>query len=87
MIYTEIISEVSKKLNLSESVINKTYRAYWKAIREYILSLPLRDGLTDEEFQKLRTSINIPSIGKFYVTLDKYQKIKYKFNNLNSNKK
>ena len=36
--------------------------------------------MTDEEFAKLQPNINIPSLGKFFVTLDKYKKEKKKYN-------
>jgi hypothetical protein len=32
--------------------------------------------LTDEEFLALRPNVNIPSIGKLYVTLDRYRRMK-----------
>ena len=48
MTYKEIIAEVAKELNLSETFVNKVYRAYWKAVRNHITSLPLKEDLTDE---------------------------------------
>lgn len=75
----EIVNEVSKNTGLSRDIVDKTYKAYWKAIREHIASLPLKDDLTDEEFLKLKPNINIPSIGKLYVTLDKYKRMKKMF--------
>jgi hypothetical protein len=40
----------------------------------------LKEDLSDEEFLKLRPNVNIPSIGKFYVTLERYRKVKARFN-------
>lgn len=76
MVYDEIITMVAADTGLSERLVDKTYRAYWKAIRHYIAALPMKEDLTDEEFEKLQPNINIPSIGKLHVTLDRYQRVK-----------
>ena len=76
MTYNEIIAEVASNTGLSKNFVNKVYRAYWKAIRDHIIALPLKEDLTDEEFQKLRPNVNIPSLGKFNVTLDRYHRLK-----------
>ena len=79
MIYKEIISQVAEETGLSKHLVDRTYRAYWKAIRSYIKALPLNKELSDEEFLKQKPNINIPSIGKLYVTLDKYQRMKRQY--------
>lgn len=76
MEYKEMLERVSDATGFSKTLINKTYKAYWKAVKEYISSLPLKEDLTDEEFNKLKPNVNIPSIGKLYVTLDRYHKMK-----------
>lgn len=76
MNYTEIVSKVSKELGLPERLVDKTYRAYWRSIKEHITSLPLKDNLSEEEFLKLQPNVNIPSIGKLYVTPDRYRRMK-----------
>lgn len=76
MTYEEIISRVSDSLGLSKKLVDKTYKAYWRAIKEHITSLPLKQDLTEEEFKKLQTNVNIPSIGKLYVTYGVYKKTK-----------
>ena len=76
MTYDEIIAEVSVRLNIPKNIVNKTYRAYWKTIREHIISLPLKEDLTEEEFMELQPNVNIPSIGKLCVTLDRYKRMK-----------
>jgi hypothetical protein len=81
MNYKEIISKVAEDLDLPKTLVDKTYRAYWRAIREYICSLPLKEDLSDEEFLKLRPNVNIPSIGKLYITLDRYRRVKDSYNN------
>lgn len=76
MTYDEIISKVAEELSLPVRLVDRTYRAYWRSIREHITSLPLKEDLTDEEFLKLQPNVNIPSIGKLYVTLDRYKRMK-----------
>lgn len=79
MDYNEIITQVAAELGLPKVLVNRSYRAFWKAIREHITSLPLKEDLTDEEFLKLQPNVNIPSIGKLYVTLDRYHGMKKHF--------
>lgn len=76
MTYDEIIKKVSEENNLPKNLVDKTYRAYWRAIREHITSLPLKEDLSDEEFLKLQPNVNIASIGKLNVTLDRYKRMK-----------
>ena len=75
MIYNKplrtIIKGVSQELNLPEEVVLVAYRSYWEFIRKTIEVLPLKDDITEEDFNKLKTNFNIPSIGKLYVTWDK----------------
>lgn len=86
MTYKEIISEVAKSLGLQEKLVDRTYRAYWRAIREHIVELPLKEDLSEEEFRLLQPNVNIPSIGKLYVTYDRYRRMK-KYNNILTNLK
>lgn len=79
MMYEDACRLVAKGLGLPETLVKKAYRAYWKAVREHIKSLPLKNDLTDEEFSKLKPNVNIPSIGKLYVTLDRYKRMKKNF--------
>ena len=79
MTYEEIISTVSADTGIPSRLVGRIYKAYWKAIREYIKSLPLKEDLTDEEFMQLRPNINLPSLGKLNVTLDRYHGMKKHF--------
>lgn len=79
MTYEEIIAQVAADTNLPKVFVDRTYRAYWKAVRQHITALPLKEDLTDEEFLKLQPNVNIPSIGKLHVTLKRYQGMKEYF--------
>lgn len=83
----EVYKEVADSLGLPKDFVKKVYEGYWRAIREHISSLPLKDDLTDEEFLKLQPNINIPSIGKLYVGLDRYKKIKETYKRLQEESK
>lgn len=80
MNYQDIINQISLQLNIPSNTVEKTYKAYWKFIRNYIENIPLKQDLTEEEFNKYRTNINIPSLGKLYCTYDRMLGVKKRFN-------
>lgn len=84
MTYDEIISIISTKTGLPSRLVDRTYRAYWRVIRNHISSLPLKEDLTEEEFMVLQPNVNIPSIGKLHVTLERYKRMK-KFQEIRNN--
>lgn len=75
----DIYLDVSRTLGISPDVVEKAYKAYWLYIKATIQALPLKECLTEEEFSKLRTNFNIPSLGKLSCTLDKYRGTKKRF--------
>ena len=83
MKYSDIICRVSEELNLPEELIEKVYKAYWNFIRVTIEELPLKTDLTQLEYENLRTSINIPSLGKLNCTYNRYIGIRNRFNIIN----
>lgn len=72
MTYKEIITKVAEDTDLPDTLIDRTYKAYWRFIKDYVSSLPLKEDLTELELSKLRPNINIPSLGKLYVDVHKY---------------
>ena len=74
--YEVIITKVAKKHNLPREVVDRTYHAYWKFVRNALSSLPLKEALTEEEFGQLRTSVNIPSLGKFSCDYEHYTRLR-----------
>lgn len=83
MKYSDIISKVSKELNLPRELVENTYKAYWIFIRDTIEELPLKTELTQKEYGNLKTNINIPSLGKLHCTYNRYIGIRNRFNIIN----
>ena len=63
-------------------VVRAAYLSQWQFIRNTIEALPLKEELSEEEFNQLRTSFNLPSLGKIYTTRDKVQRTKRKIDYL-----
>ena len=83
MKYSNIISKVSEELGLSRELVENTYKAYWNFIRVIIEELPLKTEISQEKYEKLRTNINIPSLGKLTCTYKRYIGIRNRFNIIN----
>ena len=84
------VKEVADELNLSPSLVSKVYNSFWLFVRKSIIDLPLKEDLTKEEFDKLRTNFNIPNIGKLYCNYNRWKSIKqrqrYKENGIKNKK-
>ena len=76
MNYPDIIGKVSKELDIPVEVVDAAYKSYWKFIKQTIQSLPLKDDIDEEEFAKLRTNFNIPSLGKLTCTFNRMMGVK-----------
>lgn len=72
MKYNDIITKVSQETDLPVKVVGKVFKAYWLFIRASIQALPLKETLSEEDFMKLRTNFNIPSLGKLTCTYEDY---------------
>lgn len=79
MNYPDIIGKVSQEINIPLEVVDTAYKSYWKFIKQTIQSLPLKDDISEEEFAKLRTNFNIPSLGKLTCTFDRMMGVKKRF--------
>ena len=71
----DVIKQVADELGIPHPVARLAYMSMFRFIREKMAELPLKDKLSDEEFLSLRPNFNVPSLGKFYVTLDRYKTI------------
>lgn len=80
MIEEALYNKLSNDLKLDNNVIKKVYKSYWRAIREHITSLPLKRELSEKEFNSIKTSINIPSLGKLSCTYKRYVGVKERLN-------
>jgi hypothetical protein len=69
-----IIKLVSIETKIPESTVEVVYRDYWKFVRDTFENLPLKSITSEEEFNNLKTSINLPGLGKIYTTFDKVEK-------------
>ena len=74
----KVYEKVALELGLNESDVKEAYNLYWEYFRKSIESLPLKESLNEEDFNSLKTSFNVPSLGKFYCTYDRYLRMKNK---------
>lgn len=77
--YSDIIGKVSSELNLPAKLVDRTYRAFWLFINQSIQSLPLKEDISEEDFAKLKTNFNIPSLGKLSCTYDRMTGVKARY--------
>lgn len=83
MKFKDIINKVSEELDLPKDLVENTYKSYWNFIKDTIEELPLKTELTQKEYNKLKTNINIPSLGKLHCTYNRYIGIRNRFNIIN----
>lgn len=79
MNYREALDQVANKLNIPIEVVKEAYESYWRYIRCTVSELPLKEDLSEDEFNRLRTNFNIPSIGKLACPYDRYKAIKDRY--------
>lgn len=75
-----IIKQVAKEMDLPEEVVTVAYRSLWEYSNKVIAELPIQEMRSEEDFDKYRVSINIPSLGKFYTTWDRVLGMRERFN-------
>ena len=75
---SNLYKKAALELGLEEKDVKEAYNLYWEFFRSELENLPLKEDLTEEEFNSLKTSFNVPHIGKFYCTYDRYLRIKNK---------
>ena len=80
MTYKEIVTLLSEELDIPEEVVDIAYKSFFEFIRTTITDLPLKDELSEEDFSKLKTNFNIPSLGKLHCTYDRYRGMKERLN-------
>ena len=53
----------------------EAYKLFWKFVKKSMEEVPLYDHLSKEEFDKYKTGIILPEIGRIACTYDKYENI------------
>lgn len=79
MNYSEAITQLSKELDLPYRVVDQAYKSFWVFVRDKIQDLPFKEDISEDEFNKLRTNFNIPSLGKLSCTYDRMQRVKERY--------
>lgn len=82
MNYNDVINKVSQETGLPGKVVDKVFKAYWLFIRTSIQALPLKEALSEEEFSKLKTNFNIPSLGKLTCLHEDYLRQKKRYEHI-----
>lgn len=77
--YKTIFKEVAEELGISESDVRKIYFDFYHFIVDKVKEFPFdNDNISEEDFKKIRTSFNVPSLGKFNASYKRYKNIKSK---------
>lgn len=71
-----LIHSIGLKYNLQDEVIRKIIASPYRFARETIKALDIRDDITEEEYNELKTNFNLPSIGKLYSNYEVFKKHK-----------
>lgn len=79
MEYKNILELVAKETGLQVVEIDRMYKSYWEFIRKTIEKLPLSENIGKEEFEVMRTSFNIPSLGKLHCSYDRMLGVKKRY--------
>ena len=70
------LNKLSKELDIPIETLVRIYKAYWKFIKSTIEELPLKEELSQENFNKLRTNFNLSNLGKLSCTYPRYRVVK-----------
>lgn len=81
-----IAKEVAKKLDIPTQLVLDTYKAFWGYIKSNIVNLPLKEDLSEEDFNSLQRNFNLPYLGKFYCNYDSWLKAKNHLNYKNNDR-
>lgn len=74
--YSDIFRRVAEDLNLPYETVHVSYHYFWRFVKKMMNDSPFDRDYTEEEFRNLRTSFNIPSLGKLACTYDNYVKVR-----------
>lgn len=71
----KIFKEVADSLGYDEEVVKDVFMKTFEFIKMKIEELPLKTEMTEDEFNKLKTSFNLPKLGKFGCDYKTYNKL------------
>ena len=69
----DVYKKAAVDLGIPAVEIEKAYKSFWEYIKQTIAVIPIKDS-SEEELREMRTSFNIPELGKLYC---KKGRIKY----------
>lgn len=72
---SNLYPEVAKELGMSEARVRDIYQAYWQFYIDKVRELPIREGMTQEDFKGLKSGFHIQKIGKFFCNYKTYNKL------------
>ena len=70
-----IYEKVGRQVGLDSKVVRQVYEAYWTFIRNTIENMTLDQDISIEEFENMKTSFSIPSLGKLFIPYFKLKAI------------
>lgn len=79
MIIEDAITRTADELGLDKGFVKDIYMAYWKAIRNHISQIPMKDDLSQEELESYRPTVTMPSLGKLACPWERYSSVKKKY--------
>lgn len=71
-----LIHSIGLEFNLQDDIIQKIVQSPYKFTRETISNLDVKDEMTEEEFNELKTNFIYMHIGKLYTNFKVCEKIK-----------
>lgn len=77
-----LIHKIGLEFNLRDDHVRKIISSPYKFTREKITALDIKEDLTEEEFNELKTNFRYPYIGKLYTNFKICEKIKKQKYNL-----
>ena len=71
----DIYKKVGKQVGLDSETIRQIYESYWTFIRNTIEKMTLEQDISIQEFENMKTSFSIPSLGKLFIPYFKLKAI------------
>ena len=79
MSYKSVVKEASVITGIDSKIIDRVYKLDWKFSRDKVSEYNLTDITDIEDFRKLRVNFNIPGLGKFGVSEERFLRVRKKY--------